>query len=185
METWLAACDPGDFLLLQNETSSVNHAIEQAYEKKMRIAFNPAPMSPAVRDYRLDLVDIFILNEGEARELTGSDDLEQAQGRMRELYPGAGIVLTLGAKGAIFMDSACVVREPGLPVEAVDTTAAGDTFIGYFIVELMRTGDPARALKTGCQAAAICVTRVGASDSIPRGIDVEAALRAYKGSGLS
>lgn len=58
-------------------------------------------------------------------------------------------------------------HEAALVVNAVDTTAAGDTFVGYFLAELMQSGDPARALAYGCRAAAICVTRAGASDSIP------------------
>jgi len=168
----LSACDPRDVLLLQNETSSVSHALEHAHKKKMHIVFNPAPMSAAVRDYRLDLVDTFILNEVEAGELTGSNDPGQVQARLRQLYPRATIVLTLGARGAVFMDSSRTIHQPGLAVEAIDTTAAGDTFTGFFLAEMMRTGDPPRALQAGCQAAAICVTRPGASDSIPRRADI-------------
>jgi ribokinase len=58
-------------------------------------------------------------------------------------------------------------------VDVVDTTAAGDSFIGYFITVLMQTGDPAKALAMGCRAAAICVTRAGAADSIPLAHELE------------
>jgi ribokinase len=86
---------------------------------------------------------------------------------MRELFPNAATVLTLGNKGATYFDADTMHHVPALLVEAVDTTAAGDTFIGFFLAELMQTGDPAKALTKGCRAAAICVTQAGASDSIP------------------
>jgi ribokinase len=86
---------------------------------------------------------------------------------MAASFPHAATVLTMGREGAAFMNSAGILRQPGLLVKAVDTTAAGDTFIGYFLAEFMRTGKPAKALALGCRAAAISVTRPGASDSIP------------------
>jgi len=163
----VSACSPGDYLLLQNETSSVAQAIQNGHEKDLRVVLNPAPMSSGVRRYPLPLVDIFILNETEAEALTGTKDPEAACVRMLEQYPGAATVLTMGAQGAIYTDTGSRHYQPALSVDAVDTTAAGDTFIGYFLAELMRTGDPREALAWGCRAAAVCVTRPGAADSIP------------------
>lgn len=163
----LASCSAGDVLLLQNETSAVAQAIRLGHEKGMRIVFNPAPMTADVHRYPLGLVDLFVLNETEAEELTGKTDPAAVGVRMRELFPRAATVLTLGCKGATYFDAGATHHESALPVRAVDTTGAGDTFIGFFLAELMQSGDPARALATGCRAAAICVTRAGASDSIP------------------
>jgi len=167
VESAIASCSPGDYLLLQNETSSVAAAIQSAHERGLRLVFNPAPMTSGVHAYPLDGVDLFILNETESEALTGTADPENARGRMRAQYPHAAFVLTLGARGAIYADAQTLHHEPAVPVDARDTTAAGDTFIGFFLAELMRTGRPREALALGCRAAAVCVTRPGASDSIP------------------
>lgn len=169
----LSGCSPGDYLLLQNETSSVTQAIQKAHENGLRIVFNPAPMTADVHHYPLEFVDFFILNETEAEGLTGKTDPAAAGARMRELFPRAATVLTLGSKGALYFDANAMHHEPALPVDAVDTTAAGDTFIGFFLAELMQTGDPAKALAKACHAAAICVTRAGASASIPSRHELE------------
>jgi len=163
----LLTCSSGDYLLLQNETSSVGQAIRMGHEKKLQIVFNPAPMTSDIHQYPLEMVDIFILNETEACELTGKTDPKEIRIIMQKQYPGSSTVLTLGDRGAVYFDADTWLYEPALGVCAVDTTAAGDTFIGYFIAEMMQKKDPAKALSIGCQAAAICVTRQGASDSIP------------------
>lgn len=164
----LSACSPGDYVLLQNETSSVAHAIQSAHEKGLRIVFNPAPMTAAVQHYPLACVDIFFLNETEAEELTGKTDPDDVIATMRARYPGAATVLTLGAKGAVYFDSEVVLEQAAFEVDVVDTTAAGDTFVGFFLAGLIQTGNPDEALVNGCRAAALCVMGAGASDSIPR-----------------
>lgn len=167
VEHAVLSCLPGDVLLLQNETSAVADALRMGKRRGLKVVFNPAPMSPAVRDYPLRDVDVFILNETEAEGLTGQSTPELVRAAMVTSFPHAATVLTLGREGAAYMDAAGILCQPGFAVKAVDTTAAGDTFIGYFLAEFMRTGDPAKALALGCRAAAISVTRPGASDSIP------------------
>jgi ribokinase len=167
VERALAAGTAGDWLLLQNETSAVAAALRQGRRHGRRIAFNPAPMSQAVRDYPLHEVDLLILNETEAAELTGAAEPDRVRATLAAAYPRAAVVLTLGRAGAVYADTTRQLHQPGLTVTARDTTAAGDTFIGFFLAELTRSGDPARALHLGCCAAALCVTRVGAADSIP------------------
>ena len=167
IDSALAACSLGDYLLIQNETNLVGYAMQKAHEKGLKVVFNPAPMSGGVCNYPLELVDIFILNETEVEELTGTRDPEQACDRMIEKFPGAVTVLTLGVKGAIYASDRLRHHEAARLVDAVDTTAAGDTFIGYFLAEWMQSGDPLVSLSRGCRAAALCVMSPGASDSIP------------------
>lgn len=169
----VSSCSPGDYLLVQNETSSVAAAIQIGKQKGLRVVFNPAPMTPAVRGYPLQDVDIFMLNETEAEGLTGETTPEDIHRAMTRQFPRAATVLTLGHQGAMYFDALSLLRQPATAVTAVDTTAAGDTFIGYFLAELMRSGDPGRALARGCRAAAICVTRLGAADSIPSRSEVD------------
>lgn len=171
---------PGDMLLLQNETSSVAEAMHAAHQRGLRIVFNPAPMSPEVHQYPLNLVDIFILNESEAEALTGSSELMAVRENMLERFPCAATVLTQGARGATYFDAAMTHHEAALAVNPVDTTGAGDTFIGFFLAELIRTGKPAPAMAMACRAAALCVTKAGASDSIPS----RQALAAFVSEGL-
>ena len=163
----LAGHGAGDYLLVQNETSSVADAIRGGAGRGLKVVFNPAPMSPAILGYPLDLVDIFILNETEAEGLTGKTAPDDIRAAMLGQFPGAMTVLTLGERGAVCFDAGTMLEQPAVAVNAVDTTAAGDTFTGYFLAGLMEHGDAARALELGCRAAAICVTRPGASDSIP------------------
>ena len=162
-----AAFSAGDYLLVQNETNLIAQAIQSAYDRKMRIVFNPAPMTSAVRNYPLNLVDLFVLNETEAEGLTGETDPDAIRQKMLTQYSDAAVVLTLGSKGVIYFDAKTLHHETVPGVDAIDTTAAGDTFIGFFLAELMQSNDPAKALAQGCRAAAICVTRTGAADSIP------------------
>lgn len=163
----LAACSPEDILLLQNEISCVPEAMAEAHRKGLYVVFNPAPMSPDVLDYPLECVNLFILNETEAEGMTGSSQLDEIRRIMCERYPRSATVLTLGRKGAIFFDQHTMHQESAMEVQAVDTTAAGDTFIGFFLAEWMRSHDAAAAMARGCRAAALCVQRAGASDSIP------------------
>lgn len=169
----LAACAPGDYLLLQNETSSVALAMQKAQSLGLRIVFNPAPMSAEVQQYPLEWVDIFVLNESEAEALTGKTDLLDVVESMRQRFPNAATVLTQGQSGATYFDADTLLHEAAQSVVPIDTTAAGDTFIGYFLAELILSGNPASALASGCRAAALCVTRAGAADSIPTRHEVE------------
>jgi ribokinase len=163
----ISSCSAGDYLLVQNETNAVAEVIRNGSERGLRVVFNPAPMDSAVLNYPLECVDVFILNETEAEGLTGKIAPEDVRIAIHKQFPHAATVLTMGSHGAMYFDSDSLHHQSAIAVNAVDTTAAGDTFIGYFLAELMRSGDPARALFLGCHAAAICVTREGASDSIP------------------
>jgi ribokinase len=158
----------GDWLLLQNEISAMPEILRLAGERGLRVVFNPAPMGAAVLDYPLDGVSIFVLNEVEGEAFTGANEAEAILAGMRSRFPDATVVLTLGAKGVIYDDGSQRIAVPARKVEVVDTTAAGDTFIGYFLAGLSAGDDPQIALETATRAAAICVTRPGAAPSIPR-----------------
>jgi ribokinase len=159
--------EPGDYLLAQNEVSAVAPMMHSAKEKGMFVVFNPAPMTPEVLEYPLDLVDILVVNRTEAMGLCGENEPSAICDALNSRYPNASVVLTLGRDGATYSTPVLRIHQPALRVEAVDTTAAGDTFIGFFLAELIETGEPASALACGCSAAAVCVTRHGAADSIP------------------
>lgn len=175
IERALAASRAGDWFLTQNETSHVADAIHMAKTRALRVAFNPAPMTDSVLDCPLELVDLLVVNETEAAVLTG---LEDAQSQLRsciERWPNCEVVLTRGAQGAIARGSNWRLVQPATKTQVVDTTAAGDTFLGYYLAGLVEGRSPPERLAWACRAAACCVAKPGASDSIPRRHEVPAA----------
>lgn len=166
--------DKDDYVILQNEISEVSYIMSKAHEKGMRIVFNPSPINRKIITYPLHLVDYFLLNEVEGMEISGcseaSDKLIEILG---ERYPNAKIVLTLGEKGALYKDNVVLLKQPIYKVKAVDTTAAGDTFTGYFIGAVISGEAITKALDNAAKASAIAVTREGASASIPTKVEVD------------
>ncbi len=173
IERALAIADQGDCLLVQNEINSVDKIIQKAKTKGLLVVFNPAPMNAAVKAYPLDLVDIFIINRGEGEALTQQSEPKAILEQMKKRYPKSKTVLTLGTKGLVYGDEKESIALPALKVEALDTTGAGDTFIGYFLAELISGHTIEKCLKMGIRASALCVTRKGAGDSIPLRNEVE------------
>ncbi len=167
-ESVLSHFGEGDTLLMQNEISSIPEIMRAAHARGLSIAFNPAPMGPEVTEYPLDLVDLFIVNEVEAAELAATTDCGAVLDALRTKFPRAGILLTLGAAGSVadIRGERVAVQAP--KVEAVDTTAAGDTYIGYFLAAIQRGASLSEAMADATEAAALCVTRPGAAPSIPR-----------------
>ena len=150
----LAVAEAGDVLLLQNEISRIPDIMREAAKKRMRIFFNPAPMTEEVPDYPLELVDTLIVNETEWEVLAG-----------HKLPASVNVLKTLGARGAVYNDAIRVAAKP--VAEVVDTTAAGDTFIGFFIADLLQGKDVKTAMETAAAASAWCIRHEGAAVSIP------------------
>jgi ribokinase len=124
-------------------------------------------MDERVAGYPLDKVDYFIINEIEGRELSGATEPDAIIAAMQRHFPRAATLLTLGEKGVRYADRQTNLSVPAEIVRAVDTTAAGDTFTGFFIARKIAGQSIEECLITACHAAAICVTRRGAADSIP------------------
>lgn len=163
----------GDWLILQNEISGVSDLLAKASAKGMITVFNPSPCNEALSAYPLDLVDWFILNEGEARQLTGTVEDHELLDALSVRFPTARFVLTLGSRGSVCRDGVRIHHQSIFPVQAVDTTAAGDTFLGFFIGSLTQGSSVPDALKRAAAAAALSVTRPGAAPSIPQRLDIE------------
>ena len=160
--------NPGDYILLQNEISSMVEILQRASEMNLNIVFNPAPMEPEVLHYPLDGVKYFILNEIEGEGFTGEKKPEQIISKLLTTFPNAGVILTLGERGAYYADSEKNYFVPSQKVTVRDTTGAGDTFVGYFVAELVAGRAKEECLRRASQAAAICVSRPGAAESIPK-----------------
>lgn len=176
----LSQTQPGEWLLMQNECAHLESTLRLAREKGLKIAFNPAPMTANVAKLKLDDVSLLFVNEGEALDLVALKEHvplseithactspEQLMNRLRRHYPRTACVLTLGAKGAMYSNGTTHITRKAYRVKALDTTAAGDTFVGYFMAATLRDASPQQALDEAIAAAALCVQKEGASSSIP------------------
>jgi len=158
---------PGSWILVQNEISSLAEIINLAADKNLKVAFNPSPFSERVLAFPLDRIDLFIVNHLEGKNLMGESEPEKLIQAFKQKFPKAGLVLTMGSEGAWYADSEQNCFSSANPVKVVDTTAAGDTFLGYFLSGLITGQAPQNALALAGKAAAVCVTRPGAAVSIP------------------
>ncbi len=174
LEPMFAGFGPGDWFLTQNETSAVEAALRLAQQRGLRIAFNPAPMTAAVGSTPLEGVSLLVINEIEAAALAGMDDPDTALAELCLRWPRTQVVITLGAAGAWSAGPQGMARAKPPRAQGVDTTAAGDTFIGYLLAALMRGEAIGPSLAHACRAAALSTTRPGAAASIPTASEVHA-----------
>lgn len=162
----------GDFLILQNEINQLDYIIDKAYEKRMQIVLNPSPFDSALLACDLKKISYFVMNEIEGEEITKTSDRMNIIMLMKEKYPKASVLLTLGEKGSIYYDGNSIHEQEIYKVKAVDTTAAGDTFTGYFVAGLIEGMEPKAMLQRCAKASGIAVTRKGAAPSIPTALEV-------------
>ncbi len=168
----MAHFESGDYLVLQNEINELGYIVEKAHEKGMTIVLNPSPMNEKILALPLDVINYFILNEVEAAQILGKEDKgeeswEQIADDLLKKFPQATIVLTMGSEGSVFKNQKETVCQSIYKVQAVDTTAAGDTFSGYFIGGILSGLSAKEAMDQASKASAIAVTRKGAAPSIP------------------
>lgn len=196
----LAHFGADDWLILQNEINANARIVDKAYERGMKIVLNPSPFDARLDDVDFAKIDWLLVNEVEAEQMTGHAQPDEAWKVIHKKWPQLSCVFTLGADGSVAFrvdeardgalsnadgankaPSACKAERAGgverreqaaLSVKAVDTTAAGDTFTGYFVAELMQGADLSRALQMATTAAAISVTRAGAAASVPTRAEV-------------
>lgn len=156
-----------DVLLLQNEVNLLPYIVDRAYEKGMQIALNPSPFNEKLDAVDLSKISVFLLNEVEGFQITGKKEPPQIVEALLCRFPEARIMLTLGKDGCLYADRTQTVSQPVFPVKAVDTTAAGDTFTGYFLAGLAEGLPMKEILRRSAKASSIAVSRPGAVPSIP------------------
>lgn len=170
--------ESGDYIVLQNEINQLSYIMEKAHEKGMKIVLNPSPMNEKIFKLSLSYVDYFLLNEVEGSAVCELDETnpKKLADKLTEKFPDAKIVLTLGKAGSVYAFGKERIYQEIFPVETVDTTAAGDTFTGFFMSEIIRGKEPKEALKTASLASSIAVGRAGAAPSIPTYKEVQEKL---------
>ena len=180
IERFDAVLQAADVVICQLEIpdATVGHALKRARELGKTVILNPAPASRPLPADWFAAIDYLIPNESEAAALSGLavDSLQSAETAATQLIAmGAGkVIVTLGAQGSLFANGNGFEHFPAPTVKAVDTTAAGDTFVGGFAAALADGKSEAEAIRYGQIAAALSVTRAGAQPSIPTMSEVQA-----------
>ena len=167
IDTALSKFSSNDYLVLQNEINSISEIIEKAKARGIKIILNPSPYNEVIDNLDLNKIDYLILNEIEGKELTAKEEANEIIDTLLTLYPEMKIVLTLGKDGAMYASSKERHRQPIFESTVVDTTAAGDTFTGYFFAMLSEGKSPKESLEIASRASSIAVSRMGAAVSIP------------------
>jgi len=167
-----------DMLLLQFEIplETVIHAASRARQNGLRVILNPAPAQP-IPDSLLADVDILVPNESELELLTGmpvmnADSAERAARRL--LAKGVQtVIVTLGSNGALLVTEENTIHIPAFKIDAVDTTAAGDAFIGGLATALQKGQTLEAAVRYGNACGALAATKYGAQPSLPSAEEVD------------
>ena len=159
--------EKGDMVLLQNETNGIEWVINEAHDRGMIVAINPSPFDASILNLPLGKVGYFLYNEIEAEQISGKPMCESMIHILSDKYPNAVHVLTLGKDGVMCKKGTEVYTHGIYDVKVVDTTAAGDTFTGYFLAGVLNGAGIAQALELASKASSIAVSRSGATDSIP------------------
>lgn len=164
---------------MQNETNLLEQSARFAREQGMQVAFNPAPMDKSITLELLPLLDLLIVNQVELQDLGEKSNLEEAIATLQRRSP-VNLLITLGSQGALYVSADQQQQQiKAFNVEATDTTAAGDTFIGYFLASRCVSDDVGEALQRASAAAALCVTKAGAIASIPDAQQVRTFLETH------
>ena len=169
----LAEFDEDDFLLLQNEISNLPYIVDVASKRKMKIFLNPSPVDESIKIIDFNKIDTLILNETEAYELSGCESSDKIINYFRDDYQDLNIVLTLGKDGGIYSSKDTEIKFAGFKTKAIDTTGAGDTFLGYFLASTSKGADLEKSLKLASLAAGLACCKSGAANSIPSLKEVE------------
>lgn len=167
IDSVLSNFEKGNYIVLQNEVNLLDYIIEQAFEKGMKIVLNPAPYNEKIEECDLRKVKTLILNEIEGNQCTGEKEPEKILHVLNQKYPETEIVLTMGSDGAFYYDGVRRIFQSVFETHAVDTTAAGDTFTGYYLASVIKGQTVEDALRIAARAAAMAVSRAGAIPSIP------------------
>jgi ribokinase len=167
---------------LEIPLEAVQHAFRVAHTNNALTILNPAPAQPLTRKI-LELVDIVIPNETETTQLTGIEviDFDSAQNAANVLKQmGARrVLITMGAKGALFVDGDSPAQSiAAFKIQAVDTTAAGDAFVGALAAALARDKDWKTSLHEASAAGALAATKLGAQPSLPTRAELDDFLSA-------
>lgn len=180
IEDVLSNFDKNDLIVLQNEISNMDIIIETAYKLSIPIAINPSPIDDDILKIDLNKITYFVINEIEGNEFTNETNPDKICDKILSIAPNIKIILTLGKDGAVYKDKDNHHKHGIFQVKVVDTTAAGDTFLGYFIGSIFTGNSIEQSLKRATAASTYAVSRAGAFPSIPTIDEVLVGIDTFK-----
>lgn len=158
----------GDVLIVQNEISNLPYLTKQAERIGLRIALNPSPMNEGITKELLETASWLFVNEVEAGQISGETTEMACLDKLQQICPHSTVIMTMGKNGIYCAQSGRILYQDAFSsVKPVDTTAAGDTFTGYFLAAVLESGDTQKALRIAAIASALSIRKKGAFDSIP------------------
>lgn len=165
----LKSFQEGDWLIMQNEINNLPLIIEKAKKIGMRVCLNPAPFDSTIFSLPLSEIDLLIVNEVEGEGLADSQsgDYSDILDKMAVKYPNSAVIMTVGKNGAYYQNGSKRIYQDIIDSEVVDTTAAGDTFIGFFIASQIKGFSIEDSMFYATKASSIAVSRKGAMASVP------------------
>lgn len=164
----LSKFDSGDILVIQNEINNIKEIIDRAHHKKMKIVFNPAPFNNEILSYDLNKISTLILNQTEGEALSKEKKPDGILKVLNSKFNNTEIILTLGEKGSLYSFKDELLKIKAHKLDTVDTTGAGDTFIGYYVAGIASKKSKKDNLNRASEAAALATTKLGGAESIPR-----------------
>jgi ribokinase len=162
----LTGAQKGDYCILQNETNLVEYAANVAKAKSLKVIYSAAPFNLAAVRQMLPFIDILVLNEIE------SEQLVKGLGVSITKLPVKEVLITRGSRGSTYRAQNGTIKMPAFKVDPVDTTGAGDTFLGFFVAGLDLGKSIQEAMRFAAAAGAIQVTRKGTAAAIPDLVEV-------------
>ncbi|MGD1817031.1 MAG: ribokinase [Pleomorphochaeta sp.] len=160
----------GDYLILQNEINNIEYLINKGYEKGLKICFNPSPFTKDILKLPLEKISYFFVNEVEAAQISETEDTKnfiKILKKINKKFPTSHLIMTIGKDGAYYCYKENKIFQEIIEAPVIDTTAAGDTFMGYYIASLIKGYNNQEALFFATKAASITVSKNGALISIP------------------
>lgn len=171
----LASVPPeGNWILLQNETNLAGYVVSQAKKSGFKVAYSAAPFVAETTIELLDQIDLLAVNAGEAEQLANTLGIQADE------IPVPLVLITRGAAGATLKSEDGLTQQGSYSVEVVDTTGAGDTFLGSFLAYFAGGAPVAESMDYAAAASALQVTRHGAAPAIPLRSEVEQFLKEQK-----
>lgn len=163
----------GDVIVLQNEISNLSYIIDQARKRGLFIVLNPSPINQGILDLDFNKIDLLLMNQTEACDISGIEEIDSITKYFRSTYKYLRCIISLGKAGAIYFDKKREIFQEAFKVNALDTTGAGDCFAGYFVGLLSKGETVEKSLEYAAAAGGLAVMKKGASASIPTYKEVE------------